>query len=61
MHTCFFTTEIFELNEKYEVNRNILKCGLVRYSPSELNTINTANSQTYISIPREDSSFFSVK
>ena len=27
----------------------------IRYSPSEISTINTANSQVYINIPREDS------
>ena len=40
---------------KYEVNRNILKCEFVRYAPSEISTINTAISQVYIKIPREDS------
>ena len=46
---------MFELNEKYEINRDILKCDYIRYSPSEISTINTANSQVYINIPREDS------
>ena len=46
---------MFKLNEGYEVNRGILKCGYIRYSPSEISTINTPNSQTYINIPREDS------
>ena len=46
---------MFKLNEKYEINRNILKCDYIRYSPSEISTINTANSQVYINIPREDS------
>ena len=46
---------MFKLNEKYEINRYILKCDYIRYSPSEMNTINTANSQVYIYIPREDS------
>ena len=44
-----------KLNEKYEINRDILKCDYIRYSPSEISTINTANSQVYINIPREDS------
>ena len=46
---------MFKLSEKYEINRDILKCDYIRYSPSEINTINTANSQVYINIPREDS------
>ena len=46
---------MFKLNEKYEINRDILKCDYIRYGPSELSTINTANSQVYINIPREDS------
>ena len=46
---------MFKLNEKYEINRDILQCDYIRYSPSEISTINTANSQVYINIPREDS------
>ena len=46
---------MFNLNEKYELNRDILKCDYIRYSPSEISTINTTNSQVYINIPREDS------
>ena len=46
---------MFKLNEKYEINRDILKCDYIRYSPSEVSTINTANSQVYINIPRGDS------
>ena len=46
---------MFKLNEKYEINRDILKCDYIRYSPSEICTIKTANSQVYINIPREDS------
>ena len=46
---------MFKLSEKYSVNRDILKCDYIRYSPSEISTINTANSQVYINIPREDS------
>ena len=46
---------MFKLNEKYEINRYILKCDYIRYSPSEISTINTAISQDYINIPREDS------
>ena len=46
---------MFKLSENYSVNRDILKCDYIRYSPSERSTINTANSQVYINIPREDS------
>ena len=46
---------MFKLNEKYEIDRRILKCDYIRYSPSEISTINTPNSQIYIIIPREDS------
>ena len=46
---------MFKLNEKYEINGDILKCDYIRGSPSEKSTINTANSQVYINIPREDS------
>ena len=46
---------MFKLSEKYEINRDILKCDYIRYSPSEISAINTPNSQVYINIPREDS------
>ena len=46
---------MFKLNEKYEINRDILKCDYIRYSPSEISPINTTNSKVYINIPREDS------
>ena len=46
---------MFKLSETYSINRDILKCDYIRYSPSEISTLNTANSQVYINIPREDS------
>ena len=46
---------MFKLSEKHSINRDILKCDYIRYSPSEISTINTANSQVYINLPREDS------
>ena len=46
---------MFKLSENYEIDRRILKCDYIRYSPAEIPTINTANSQVYINIPREDS------
>ena len=45
---------MFKLNGKYEVDRSILKCDYIRYSPAEIST-NTANSQMCITIPSEDS------
>ena len=46
---------MFKLNENYEIDRRILKCVYIRYSPAETSTINIPNSQIYINIPREDS------
>ena len=46
---------MFKLREKYEVIRNILKCKYIKYSTSKISTINTANSQLYITMRREDS------
>ena len=46
---------MFKLSETYEIDGRILKCDYIRYSPSEISTINTPNSQVYINIPREDS------
>ena len=44
---------MFKLNESYEVNRKILKCGYIRYSPSESSTINTVNSQIIYTCPEK--------
>ena len=49
---------MFKLNEKPEVKGNILKCNDVQCSRSEKSTINTANSQRYINIPRDNSVIF---
>ena len=49
---------MIKLNENYEVDRRILKCDYIRYSPSEISTINTPNSLIYINMPREDSVIF---
>ena len=46
---------MIEINEKYEVDRRILKCDYIRYSPAETSTIITPNSQIYFKIPRENS------
>ena len=46
---------MFKLNENNEVDRRILKCDYLRYSPVEISKINTPNNQIYYNIPREDS------
>ena len=46
---------MFKLSENYEIDKRILKCDYIRYSTAEISTINTANSQIYIKIPRENS------
>ena len=46
---------MFKLIEKYDVNKSILNCDYIKYSPSEISTIDTANSQIYINIPWDDS------
>ena len=46
---------MLNLCEKKEVDRRTLKCVYIKYSPSEISTKNTANSQIYINILKEDS------
>ena len=46
---------MFKLNGKYEINRKFLKCDYIRYSPLEISTINTDNSEINNIKPREDS------
>ena len=46
---------MFKPNEKYQIDRRILKCDYIRYSPSEISTISTRKSQIFINTPREDS------
>ena len=55
MYACFFTSQMFKLSEKYQIDIRILKCDYIIYSPSEISTIDTPISQIYIIIPREDS------
>ena len=61
MYTWFFHIKMFRLSERYQIDRRILKCDYIRYSPSEISTINTANSQIYFNIAREDSLFSLLK
>ena len=49
---------MFKISEIYEAGRWILKCDYIRFSPAEISTLNTANSQMYINIPRKDSVIF---
>ena len=46
---------MFKLSEKNEVIGIILICDYTRYAPSQINTINTANSHNYINILRKGS------
>ena len=46
---------MFELNGKHEIDRRILECDCILYSPAAVSTINTPNSQIYINISREGS------
>ena len=46
---------MLKLSEKNQYDRRVLKCGYITYSPSEIGPTNTANSQEYITMPREDS------
>ena len=46
---------MFKLNEKYKNNTNTSKCDYFRCSLSDKSTKNTANSQIFINIPRDDS------
>ena len=46
---------MFKLSEKYQIDGRILKCVYIRYSPIEISTINTPNSQIYNNIHREGS------
>ena len=48
---------MFNLCEKYEVDRRSSKCYYIRYSPSEISPKNTATSRVFINMPREDSVF----
>ena len=46
---------MFKLSERYRIDRIILKCDFIRYSPSEIRTTSTAKYQIFNNIPREDS------
>ena len=46
---------MFNLSQKYAVDRPTLKCDVIRYTPPPLNLVNGENNQIFILIPREDS------
>ena len=46
---------MFNLSQKYAVDRPILKYDYIRYNPLSLNLVNAENNQIFIDMPREDS------
>ena len=50
----FYTQKMFKLNEKYEVDRELLECDYIRHSHAETSTINIPCSQIQNNIPVED-------
>ena len=52
---------MFKQNENCEINRRILKYDCIRFSPAEISTKNTPNSQINSNIPREESDNSSLK
>ena len=46
---------MFNLSQKYAVDRPILKCDFTRYTPPSLNIVNGENNQIFVDVPREDS------
>ena len=45
---------MFSLKSKYILEKPIHKIDFIKYSPSSLATVNNANSNISISLPRED-------
>ena len=52
---------MFKLNEKYEVDRRMVKCVFIQYSPAETATKINPISQIYIKRLRGDLCCFFVK
>ena len=46
---------MFNLSQKYAVDRPILKCDFIRYTPPSLNLVNGENIQFFIVTLRQDS------
>ena len=51
---------MFSLKSKYILEKPIHKIDFIKYSPSSLATVNNANSNISISLPREDASMFTT-
>ena len=49
-----FNDSMFSLKNKYTLEKPIHKIDFIKYSPSSLATINNANTNVSISLPRED-------
>ena len=47
-------TDMFSLKNKYTLEKPIHKIDFIKYNPSSLATINNANSNISVSLPRED-------
>ena len=47
-------SSMFSLKSKYTLEKPIQKIDLIKYSPSSLATVNNANSNMSVSLPRED-------
>ena len=45
---------MFSLKNKYTLEKPIHKIDFIKYSPSSLATVNNANSNISVSLPRED-------
>ena len=45
---------MFSLKSKYTLEKPIHKIDFIKYSPSSLATVNNANSNISVSLPRED-------
>ena len=45
---------MFSLKNKYTLEKPIHKIDFIKYNPSSLATVNNANSNVSISLPRED-------
>ena len=46
---------MFNLSLKHAVNRHILRCDYIRYTPPSLDVVNGENNQMFVDLPREDS------
>ena len=46
---------MFKISQNYAVDRPILQCEYIRYTPPWLNLVNGENNQIFIDSSREDS------